>query len=138
MYSKRFYVIYGKLARMGFDLHDDFVLDLLKVYRLALRHDRLAEMSCNGVGYIRGQVYSMARIDDYERRTHGHSVKSAYIKEGEENTIFDVESEKIEAKITAICEKWHVRADFQGDPRGYTVRLTLGTKDITESVFNNE
>jgi hypothetical protein len=111
--------------------YDDFEL-VNMVSRLAKKHQKLAEYSCNGVGWIRGVCYYNGAIDDWARRTYGQGVKSAYV--GDDETVFDLESSKIEDKIFALLglkvgkgltvpavEKW--RVEFQGDPRGNTVKL---------------
>jgi len=103
--------------------------------RLAKKHHRLAEMDCNGEGVIRGVHYYAGAIDDYARRAYGAGVKSAYIKD--DVSIFDIESDKIQDKIInlvhALGDKFE--AQFQGDPRGATVRLYFSTKDVTELFY---
>lgn len=136
MTRKTFFLIYGYIhhrtsASMGWD----DVEKIQKVKRLANRHHALAEMDCNGVGWIRGVPYYNGTIDNWARQEHGARVKSAYI--GEDETIFDVESEKVTKKIDALVAtlpgKW--QAVYQGDPRGATVRLILDGNDIT-SMFD--
>ena len=93
--------------------------------RLAKKHHRLAEMDCNGVGYVKGSMYYNGVIDDYARREYGFGVKSAYFSPDVEVTIFDVESEKVQDKIEDLVSQlgadW--RVEFQGDPRGNTVKV---------------
>lgn len=105
------------------DKHEECVSTLLTIRRLAKKHHRLAEMDCNGEGVIRGVHYYNGTIDDYARRTYGHGVKSAYAKD--DVSVFDVESEKVSDKIKALVKTlgagWHL--EFQGDPRGNTVKL---------------
>lgn len=113
------------------DKHEQFVLNLLTIRRLARKHHRLAEMDCNGEGVIRGVHYYGGTIDDYARRQYGYGVKSAYVKD--DVSVFNVESDKVSDKIKALIEKlpydamkgqlypWKV--EFQGDPRGNTVKL---------------
>ena len=111
------------------DKHDNFVLELLTLRRLANKHHKLAEMEGNGEGRIGGIHYYNGTIDDYARRTYGHGVKSAYMPDDpEERTIFDKESSKIETKIRAICDRLGLRVEFQGDPRGYTVKFYKGDR----------
>lgn len=111
--------------------YDDFEL-VKKVKRLAKKHQRLAEYSCNGVGWIRGVCYYNGAIDDWAKKQYGQGVKSAYIVDDE--AVFDVELSKVRGKIFALLglrvgkgltvpavEKW--RVEFQGDPRGNTVKL---------------
>lgn len=111
--------------------------DMLTLRRLAKKHHRLAEMDCNGEGVIRGQHYYNGTIDDYARREYGYHVKSAYrvlsttLKDprlAEETTIFNIESEKVEGKIKAICDRLGLRVEFQGDPRGCTVKIFKGNQ----------
>lgn len=96
--------------------HQEFVGSLLTLRRLALKHHRLAEMDCNGEGVIRGVHYYNGTIDDYAR-----GVKSAYVSP--DLTIFTKESDKVEDKIKALCDKQGITVEFQGDPRGYTCKF---------------
>lgn len=115
----------------------------LIIRRLALKHQRLAAMSCNGQGVIRGQAYYNGTIDDYARRTYGQGVKSAYVggqymtdTSGKsywvdgEDTVFDVESDKAADKIMALCKKIGFDVEFQGDPRGATVKLAYKGRNV--------
>ena len=106
--------------------HEQFerVVDLyLTIRGLAKKHHRLAEMSCNGEGYINGRYYYAGTIDEDVRSRYGINVKSAYVKD--DVTVFDQENEKVEAKIYDLVGQlgkgWNVQ--FQGDPRGNTVSL---------------
>lgn len=116
-------------------MHKDFAYkdyDLIrKIARLARKHQRQSENDCNGVGYVNGQVYYCGQIDLYAKEEYGYNVKSAYAS-NEETSIFNLEAEKIEEKIKSLlleknqCEisahsLW--RVEFQGDPRGATVKL---------------
>ena len=92
-----------------------FVLQLLTVARLARKHHRLAEMDCNGEGYIRGKFY---RCDG--------SMPGAYVDQ--DTTIFTAEGDKVERKIEDICKRLGLRVEFQGDPRGYTVKVYSGDR----------
>ena len=112
-------------AEWNNDKHEAFVKELLTLRRLSIKHHRLAEMDCNGEGVIRGIHYYTGPIDDYARRTYGYGVKSAYLLNSE-TTIFDVESEKVFDKINGICNRLGLRVEFQGDPRGYTVKVFKG------------
>jgi hypothetical protein len=40
------------------------------------------------------------------------------------------ESERVEDKIKAIAERLGLRVEFQGDPRGYTVKVFKGERFI--------
>jgi hypothetical protein len=121
------------------DLYSDEAVnlahDLNKLRRLARKHHRLAEMSCNGAGWIRGQAYYTGQIDEYARRQYGAGVKSAYLDEDCELDVFDRESVKIEAKIKTLAAAHGLRAEFQGDPRGYTVRIFNGERDISSMIW---
>ena len=106
---------------------------LLVLRRLAIKHNRLAEMDCNGEGVIRRDHYYSGTIDDtHAHMVYGPSTKSAYTEMvdeyGNRRTIFDVESDKIEDKIKAIAERLGLRVEFQGDPRGYTVKVFKGDR----------
>lgn len=123
--------IYFGQRHKDFDFKD---YDLIrKIARLALKHQRQCVNSCNGEGFVNGQHYYNGAIDDYARRTYGQSTKSAYIDDSEV-MIFDQEAEKIEEKINKIIYQfnmdkyalWRVKpftVEYQGDPRGATVKL---------------
>ena len=124
--------IYFGRNHKEFDIKDMKLIQ--KVRRLARKHQKQCENSCNGVGYVNGQVYYCGMIDDYAKRTVGASVKSAYSSD-DEASIFDKEVLKIEDKINKLVYQfnwfkytlWKVKpfkVDFQGDPRGATVKLT--------------
>lgn len=118
-------------ARIPFPAHagdkamDNLIATLLTIRRLALKHRRLAEMSCNGEGVIRGVHYYGGTIDDYARREYELNVKTSHVggDKYDERDVFDVESDKVEAKIKALCAKIGFDVEFQGDPRGATVKL---------------
>lgn len=137
MKSKRFYRIWKDLERIGVIPSDSMVDALVSVMRLERRHQRFAEMACNGVGYYKGVTWYAGKIDDYARKEYGAGVQSAYITE--DSTVFDQASADVEKKIRALVYPHSVHADFQGDPRGYTVRLTVmnhgNIQDISEMVF---
>jgi hypothetical protein len=104
-----------------------------KVSRLAKKHQQQCVNSCNGEGFVNGQRYYSGMIDDYAQRTYGQNVKSAYFDDSEES-IFDIEAGKIEDKINKLVYQfnykkyalWRVKPlkiEYQGDPRGNTVKL---------------
>lgn len=105
---------------------------LISIRRLARKHNRLAEMDCNGEGVIRGVHYYSGGIDDYAKRTYGNGVKSAYTTTDPNKTIFEIEGEKVEGKIKKICESVGFDVEFQGDPRGYTTKLSYHGTNITD------
>ena len=127
--TKKYFEVLGRnhdVTPPDYEARQVFMAALLQIRRLAKRHHRLAEMDCNGEGVIRGVHYYNGAIDDYARREYGHGVKSAYLKD--EVTVFDVESDKIQAKILKIAETVPALVvTFQGEPRGNTVKLE--TKD---------
>lgn len=108
-------------AKWNSDKHDNFVLELLTLRRLALKHRRLAEMGCNGEGCIRGKHYTTGNIG-YE---NSHFINAYH---DSDTSIFDTESEKVSDKIKAICDRLGLRVEFQGDPRGYTVKVFKGDR----------
>ena len=136
MLTKRveFQMYYHVSAILDYEMHSEkteqVVLKLLTIRRLAKKHHRLAEFMCNGEGWIRGQRYYCGTIDDYARREYGAGVKSAFPSRNDDVdadvSVFDEESDKVEAKITDLVkqlgEGWKV--EFQGDPRGNTVKVT--------------
>lgn len=115
--------------------YEDYEL-ALKLLRLASRHQKLAEMDCNGYGTINGQTYYNGPID--ARQEFGHLVKSAYINENKDETIFDIESERVvdQAKKTinhnmvkSLKDRpneplsSNFRIETQGDTRGCTMKV---------------
>lgn len=130
MSKKTYYEQLGRIENItqGMELEEwrELTERLLIIRRLAKKHHRLAEMDCNGEGVIRGQRYYGGQIDEWAKREYGYSVKSAYVSE--DQTIFDVESEKVQAKIEKLVselgKEW--KLEFQGDPRGNTVKLYKG------------
>ena len=90
------------LGESGVIEGEQIINTCLTLRRLAKKHHRLAEMSCNGYGYVKGQNYYCGTIDDYARREYGFNVKSAYVQDDVD--IFDVESDKVADKIKAPIE----------------------------------
>lgn len=141
-------MIYFGQNNPDFDYKD---LDLvLKVNRLAKKHQKQCVNSCNGYGVVKGQVYYNGmsygqKPGEYEKREYGYNVKSAYIHpEGhryQEENVFDDELEKLQLKINKLVyqfnhEKYALykvkpfKIEFQHDPRGTTVKLTYNTRYI--------
>lgn len=113
--------VYFGQAHKDFDYRDYEMLK--KVERLARKHQRQAENDCNGEGQVNGKFY---RCDG--------STEGAYLAD-KETTIFNAEMDKIEDKINRIIDAlnlekyalWVVKpwtVKYQGDPRGYTVKLS--------------
>jgi hypothetical protein len=124
--NKKYWEILGRNERVlpeGYEERQHFMETLFIIRRLAKKHQRFAEMECNGVGFVRGTTYYAGKIDEYARREYGYSVRSAYTVPGSEETIFTIESNKIETRITALATGIGLVALFQGDPRGFTVRI---------------
>ena len=126
--------IYFGQKHADFDYKDFDVIK--KISRLAKKHQRQCVNSCNGVGYVNGQCYYNGTIDDWARREYGQSVKSAYLDKDCEESVFDNEAGKIEDKINKLIDEMHNdprrrkflgqiiwKVEFQGDPRGATVKL---------------
>ena len=137
--SKKYYEIMGRLDERkalpepvdGFidvDALARYVFGFMELQRLAKKHHKLAEMDCNGEGVIRGVHYYNGTIDDYAKRTYGYGVKSAYLKD--ETTVFDVESEKVQDKIKKLAQDLRLDVEFQGDPRGATVKIKVRNTSI--------
>jgi len=120
--------------------HTDFNANdlefLYKIKRLANKHHKQSENSCNGCGIVKGQAYTVGSIDNgYAKRLYGNNVKSAYLSE--DYNVFDREIENTEKKITdlinrenrkihVVVNQWTV--EFQGDPRGNTVALSYDSQ----------
>lgn len=92
---------------------------LFKIQRLARAHHRQCENSCNGDGVVKGIYYTTATTE---------GLSSAYQVPGnDEITVFDQEIYRLETKINDIKVKHFPKAglEFQYDPRGCTVKLTI-------------
>ena len=113
-------VVFGQ-KHPNFEYSDFEVLQ--KVKRLAKKHHRLAEMDCNGYGVVKGKMYYNGTIDSYAKKNYGYNVQSAFVED--EVTIFDVEADRIEDKIKDLIKGTAFNVEFQGDPRGNTVKLTF-------------
>lgn len=111
--------IYFGQKHADFDYKDYAIIQ--RIARLSKKHQRQCENSCNGQGVVNGQIYYNGSIDDYAKRTYGYNVKSAYVNDDE--SIFDVEAGKIEDKINRLIKDTRFKVEYQGDPRGYTVKL---------------
>lgn len=127
--------IMNMMYRLGLEYDEALKLlpSLMTLARLARKHHRLAEMDCNGYGVVRGQIYYSGmgfgdKPDSYEVREYGYGVKSAYLTADTEETVFDIEQDKVKAKIQGICNRLGLRVEFQGDPRGYTVKVFKGDR----------
>lgn len=107
-----------ELYRAGLkaDKISDILPTLLTLRRLAKKHHKLAEIACNGEGYIRGQFYS----------GDSNTGNTAMVTNGV--YVWDIESGKVEAKIKALTDKIGLRVEFQGDPRGYTCKFYFGER----------
>ena len=114
--------IYFGQKHKQFDYRD---FDIIKrISRLARKHQAQAVNECNGVGYVKGQCYYMGGIDDYAKRTYGQNVKDAYLDKNCETNVFDKESERISDKIDSVIKNnTKFKVEYQGDPRGNTVKL---------------
>ena len=103
-----------------------------RITRLAATYDRLAEAECNGdwpcdngvrevifcgrcgSGYVKSYTYLSPRDALTDNRgeviaeTNGRICKSCRTKDN----------------ISALCEEYGIAVEFQGDPRGWTVKLS--------------
>ncbi len=130
-----YYMLLGMLSGVpGSDaITPETAQAIYSIRLLAKKHLRQAENSCNGYGVVKGQMYYSGSIDDYAKRTYGYGVKSAYTVQGSEETIFDMEYSRIADKIRKLLPNGF-KVEFQGDPRGYTVKLSFNGRDITELI----
>jgi hypothetical protein len=122
--TRKYFEILGRLnghAPDDYEARRVYMSALMTIRRLERKVQRLAEADCNGEGYVGGKFY---RLDG--------STPGAYIGE---DSVFTVASEKIEAKIKVLADSVGLKTEFQGDPRGYTVRLFWNDADISHSVF---
>ena len=101
--------VYFGQRHSNFDYTDFDIIK--KVSRLSHKHHRQAENNCNGEGWVKSHFY---RCDG--------STDGAYISE--DQTIFNYEMGLIEVKIERlIANKPKFKVEYQGDPRGCTVKL---------------
>jgi hypothetical protein len=122
--SAKLYEIWGNLESRNIDANRGDVENILKIRRLALRHHRLAEMDCNGEGVVNGKFY---RCDG--------SIPSSYLPDGE-TTVFTAASDKLELKMKILCDFiQNATIEFQGDPRGATVQMTVDGHSITDLLY---
>jgi hypothetical protein len=94
---------------------------LQQIARLSKKHQRQCENSCNGYGVVNGQMYFSGQIDEYAKQAYGYNVKSSYVKD--DISVFDVEIDKIEAKINRLVKNTKFTMEYQHDPRGWTVKV---------------
>lgn len=126
----------------------DAVESIYRLRRLAQKDQRIAVMDCNGEGWIRGIHYTNAVPAGDTNKVLGIHSRSAYLNKGDEESIFTIEGGKIADKIRSeikILSKLTNRsweAEFQGDPRGATVRLHCYTgggkasfRDLTDLLY---
>ena len=112
--------IYFGQKHADFDYKDFAIFQ--RIARLSKKHQRQSVNSCNGYGIVNGQMYYGGQIDDYAKRTYGYGVKSSYLDNCEES-VFDKEISKIEDKINLLVKDTRFTVEYQGDPRGWTVKL---------------
>lgn len=108
------------------------------IRRFAGKLHRQCENNCNGYGYIpyKGKYYA-GFIDEWVKKEHGRWIKSAYT--GEDETVFDLEIERLETKIKDIVDSfprsvWPI-VSFQHDPRGWEITLTIAGMDVSTLVY---
>ena len=116
-----------------------FLAAFESIRRLARKHHRLAEMSCNGVGYVNGHTYYGGRVDEWAKKEYGQGVRSSYGLDPKdpERDIFGIESDKIERKIMLLTDAMGkgVVVTYQGDPRGNTVKIAVKGVDVTDILW---
>lgn len=131
--TRKYWEILGKLGPHcpeDYDERQGFMAAIMQIRRLERKSQRLAEYDCNGEGFVGGKFY---RLDG--------STPGAYIKadrpgeSGEEESVFCVALNRLHLKIANIALAVDLRPEFQGDPRGYTVRLSYKGADISHAIF---
>lgn len=122
MNDKMFFMIIGRLTTAGINANKKGLVDAIyKVRNLSLKHHRQTENACNGEGVVRGKFY---RLDSPE----------GYVSP--DVSVFDVEIERIEKQIISILAPYKgIKASFQHDPRGATVRLKHGERDFSDVLW---
>lgn len=111
--NKLYFQILGAIiTRTGksFPCKTEDIEALMQVRKLAFKHHRQAENDCNGEGYIPRKGFF--KCDS----------PSGYLPD-HETTVFLAEMDKIESKINSLLAKTPFFAKYQGDPRGYTVKV---------------
>ena len=93
-----------------------------KIVRIAKKHHRQAENCCNGRGWLNGKFYTLAALDAYELKQYPYAI-SGYLDGKNDRTFFCLAMDKYEFQIKTLLPKGFT-VEFQGDPRGYTVKLT--------------
>lgn len=118
MINKRFYTIKGYLDFVsGKNISMENVELYITLSKLAKQHQLQSVNDCNGKGYVpRKGYFSFVAEGIY---------KSAYLTEDCETNIFLEECYKIEEKIRELTKNSIFNVEFQGDPRGYTVKLSF-------------
>lgn len=102
-----------------------FVEDMHKLKLLARKDHAICELDCNGEGWLRGTFYTCGDVEHEKSEHPTWPIKSAY-EGGYEENIFARESGKIAEKIRTIVSKYpFLKVEFQGDPRGNTVKVEL-------------
>lgn len=118
--KRNIYWLMGKHNMSTFYEVDKTILSLNKLMKA---HRRQCENSCNGQGYIPYKGF----------------YRNAYI--GNDINVFDAEIKKLEAKIKETAKNFNqlvtdgdgvLKVEFQHDPRGYTVKMFLDSKEIIE------
>lgn len=106
--------------------------------RLIPKLHRQLVNACNGVGHVphRG-TFTTGVIDDWAKKKYGDDIQSAYLIKGNEETVFNLEAERLEEEILEIAWTmgFNIRVTFQDDPRGWEVRLYVNGVDISEILY---
>jgi hypothetical protein len=115
--QKRFFFCYGVLHNStGHILSWEEFQKLEKARKLSIQHDHQCVNDCNGEGYIPRKGF--------------FNVSDASCYVGDE-TVFNLEAGRIADKIRALFVDTLFKPQFQGDPRGWTVRLFLKEQDVS-------
>ena len=83
-----------------------------RVRSLAVTHDRLAEAACNGDWPCDNGERKVVFCSRCESGMVPSKVKGGIC-----------ESCRVEDRIAAICSEYNIPVSFQGDPRGWTVKI---------------
>jgi len=107
-----------------------------RIMRLGATYGRLQEAQCNG-SYPAddGQLGDEAAVcEQCESVWHRRAMKKVvYMREGRNGRAYrrpECPDCRTQAAIERLCEGVGVRAIMQGDPRGHTVNLVLGTSEV--------
>lgn len=119
--TQKQWAILGQLVKIGINPTDEQETALQAIRRLSRKHHRQCENQCNGEGVVKGWFRRCDSPNGYVREDYSY---------------FDQEIDRLEEKMKTIAGKNDIDIEFQGDPRGYTVRVKINGVDISQMLWN--